>query len=359
MNDEIRSKYKNIENYSTILKVDEFGFIISSSDDNCSPENNSIRIYKSEWDELLDSNYGDFKKLKIKIQARKLLQRGVPAFIRKRIWRTLLMKEIKYGLFHIRRSFVSTSALNLIYKNILPYRLSNINPSEDLIGKFESLKLKNSEYEYQIHVDVQRTFRQHYLFHNSFERGQLELFNLLVAFANFHREIGYCQGMSDIAAIFLIHYSEGEAFEMMSVFFTANNMDKIFDKKFSKIPQLLKLQIQFLYTLSPDIHNHLIENIETVNMCFVSWYLTLFTRFPTKLTLRIWDFMMLYGIKVILYFATAILYVHKKQILLLQGDELLMFINRLEEMPIGENEIVEVVDIAANFMEEFKYKELQ
>lgn len=349
MDSDIRSKYKNIEDYSTILKVDEFGFIISLTDCDESKENLN-KIYKNEWKELLDSYCGNLKDFQEKIKSKRLLQRGVPSYLRKKIWRTLLIKDSKKITSQISKISIS----NLIFKKVLQYRM----PVGSINEKFEILKVKTSEYDYQIHVDIQRTFRQHYLFHSTFGKGQLELFNLLVAFANSFKEVGYCQGMSDIAAVFLIHFSEKEAFEMMSTFFKINRLEKIFDKNFSKLPHLLKMQINVLSAVIPEIHSHLINNVESLGMCFITWYLTLFTRFPIKLALMIWDFMMLYGIKVVIYFVSAILHVNKKNILNMKGENLLIYLNGLQDMKIDDDEMIKIVDTAVSFLEMLDFKHI-
>ena len=352
MEEDIRSKYRNCDDYSTILKVDEFGFVIGSGD--C-VEDKFSRIYKSEWEEILDSNSRNLNNLKEKIQNRQLLQRGIPPNLRKRIWKLLLIKNSDSIQVKPYRKDYKEAASNLFYKKIIPQKSNYEKSDKDLKNSFDILKAKSSEYEYQIHVDIQRTFRKHYLFYNPFGKGQLELFNLLVAFANAYDEVGYCQGMSDIAAIFLIHFSEAEAFEMMVTFFKVNELEKIFDKNFTKLPQLLKTQNEFLAILTPEIHSHLSKNITAVQMSFVSWYLTLFSRFPIKLTLCVWDYMMFYGYKVILYFVCAIFYVNRKEIFGLTGESLVLYISKLQEKQIDENE---VVDMVALFMKKFQIKKL-
>ena len=54
---------------------------------------------------------------------------------------------------------------------------------------------------------VDRTFPSHPYFTTSFQDGQKGLYNVLHAYSVADEEVGYCQGMSYIAGIFLIHVS--------------------------------------------------------------------------------------------------------------------------------------------------------
>ena len=81
----------------------------------------------------------------------------------------------------------------------------------------------------QIDLDINRTYRDHlafrrrydvkyiptpYIFRiiiNSYFRQQ-SLFSVLAAYAMYNTEIGYCQGMSQIAALFLMYMDEEDAF---------------------------------------------------------------------------------------------------------------------------------------------------
>lgn len=337
MEENIRSKYKNNDDYSPIIKVDEFGFIIESNDGISS---DFCKFYIDEWTEILDSFTGNTSELKKTIIKRKLLQRGVPPLLRKKLWRILVSKSNQNNCDISFRKANTLNHYNKKNTNKEPKSEKRLRHSQ---VNYEILKGKYSDYEYQIHVDIQRTFRKHYLFHNSFGKGQLELFNVLAAFANTYEEIGYCQGMSDIGAIFLIHFSESEAYEMMVNFFEANDLTEIFDKKFSKLPQLLKLQDELMSVLIPEIYSHISKNLNSVHMTLISWYLTFFSRFPIKLALHIWDFMMFYGYRIILYFVCSILNGNRNEIMNLEGDNLAIYINKLHEREIDENEIVDTV----------------
>lgn len=62
---------------------------------------------------------------------------------------------------------------------------------------------------------VGRTFPSHPYFAAQLGRGQLCLFNVLKAYSVLDEEVGYCQGLSFVAGILLMHMREAEAFDML------------------------------------------------------------------------------------------------------------------------------------------------
>lgn len=68
----------------------------------------------------------------------------------------------------------------------------------------------------QIDLDVNRTYREHINFRKRFNFKQQELFNILSAYSIYNLDIGYTQGMSQIAALLLMYLSEDEAFWALS-----------------------------------------------------------------------------------------------------------------------------------------------
>lgn len=84
----------------------------------------------------------------------------------------------------------------------------------------------------QIDLDVNRTYRDHIMFRERYNSKQQELFNVLSAYSVYNLEIGYCQGMSQIAALLLMYLDEEEAFWALSVLLS--------DKKFNMHGESLK-----------------------------------------------------------------------------------------------------------------------
>ena len=65
-----------------------------------------------------------------------------------------------------------------------------------------------SAHEKQIDLDIPRTLHSHIMFRTRYGPGQRALFNILRAFSNYDKQVGYCQGMTNIATILLMYYTE-------------------------------------------------------------------------------------------------------------------------------------------------------
>lgn len=74
----------------------------------------------------------------------------------------------------------------------------------------------------QIDLDVNRTYREHINFRKRYNLKQQELFNILAAYSIYNLDIGYTQGMSQIAALLLIYLNEDEAFWALSTLISDN-----------------------------------------------------------------------------------------------------------------------------------------
>lgn len=77
----------------------------------------------------------------------------------------------------------------------------NYNTSYELL-----LKQLTSQ-QHAILIDLGRTFPSHPYFSSPLGPGQLALFNLLKAYSLLDHEVGYCQGLSFVAGVLLLHVS--------------------------------------------------------------------------------------------------------------------------------------------------------
>mmetsp|Transcript_24648 Transcript_24648/g.21813 ORF Transcript_24648/g.21813 Transcript_24648/m.21813 type:complete len:108 (-) Transcript_24648:129-452(-) len=76
----------------------------------------------------------------------------------------------------------------------------------------ELLEQENPEYENLILNDIHRTFPKHPLFINDGGLGQTALYNILKGYAIKNKDVGYCQGMGFLSAIFLSYMNEESSF---------------------------------------------------------------------------------------------------------------------------------------------------
>jgi hypothetical protein len=114
-------------------------------------------------------------------------------------------------------------------------------------GKYEEMKdlaRKFSPEIRQIDLDVNRTYRDHIMFRERYNSRQQDLFHVLAAYSMFNTEVGYCQGMSQIAALLLMYLnSEEDAFWALSQLMASPkyNMHGFFIPGF---PKLIRFQEQ-------------------------------------------------------------------------------------------------------------------
>ncbi|XP_004371477.1 TBC1 domain family member 4 isoform X1 [Trichechus manatus latirostris] len=210
------------------------------------------------------------------------LKEGVPKCRRGEIWQFL---ALQYRLRH---------------------RLPNKQQPPDISYK-ELLKQLTAQ-QHSILVDLGRTFPTHPYFSVQLGAGQLSLFNLLKAYSLLDKEVGYCQGISFVAGVLLLHMSEEQAFEMLKFLM----YDLSFRKQYR--PDMMSLQIQ-MYQLSRllhdyhrDLYNHLEENEISPSLYAAPWFLTLFaSQFPLGFVARVFDIIFLQGTEVIFKVALSLL----------------------------------------------------
>uniref|UniRef100_A0A8C2UUP3 TBC1 domain family member 4 n=1 Tax=Chinchilla lanigera TaxID=34839 RepID=A0A8C2UUP3_CHILA len=210
------------------------------------------------------------------------LKEGVPKSRRGEIWQFL---ALQYRLRH---------------------RLPNKHQPPDTSYK-ELLKQLTAQ-QHAILVDLGRTFPTHPYFSVQLGAGQLSLFNLLKAYSLLDKEVGYCQGISFVAGVLLLHMSEEQAFEMLKFLM----YDLGFRKQYR--PDMTSLQIQ-MYQLSRLLHdyhrelyNHLEENEISPSLYAAPWFLTLFaSQFPLGFVARVFDIIFVQGTEVIFKVALSLL----------------------------------------------------
>ncbi|XP_054238855.1 TBC1 domain family member 1 isoform X5 [Indicator indicator] len=114
---------------------------------------------------------------------------GVPRHHRGEIWKFLAEQ------YHLKHQFPSKQ------------------PPKDTPYK-ELLKQLTSQ-QHAILIDLGRTFPTHPYFSAQLGAGQLSLYNILKAYSLLDQEVGYCQGLSFVAGVLLLHMSEEDAFKML------------------------------------------------------------------------------------------------------------------------------------------------
>ncbi|XP_015717979.1 TBC1 domain family member 1 isoform X4 [Coturnix japonica] len=241
------------------------------------------------WEKMLSTP----GRSKIKFDAEKIhsaVGQGVPRHHRGEIWKFLAEQ------YHLKHQFP-----NKQQPKDTPYK--------------ELLKQLTSQ-QHAILIDLGRTFPTHPYFSAQLGAGQLSLYNILKAYSLLDQEVGYCQGLSFVAGVLLLHMSEEDAFKMLKFLMFDVGLRKQYR------PDMTILQIQ-MYQLSRllhdyhrDLYNHLEEHEIGPSLYAAPWFLTMFaSQFPLGFVARVFDMLFLQGSEAIFKVALSLLGSHKPLIL--------------------------------------------
>ncbi|XP_049691195.1 TBC1 domain family member 1 isoform X3 [Accipiter gentilis] len=241
------------------------------------------------WEKMLSTP----GRSKIKFDVEKIhsaVGQGVPRHHRGEIWKFLAEQ------YHLKHQFPSKQ------------------PPKDTPYK-ELLKQLTSQ-QHAILIDLGRTFPTHPYFSAQLGAGQLSLYNILKAYSLLDQEVGYCQGLSFVAGVLLLHMSEEDAFKMLKFLMFDMGLRKQYR------PDMTILQIQ-MYQLSRllhdyhrDLYNHLEEHEIGPSLYAAPWFLTMFaSQFPLGFVARVFDMLFLQGSEAIFKVALSLLGSHKPLIL--------------------------------------------
>uniref|UniRef100_A0A671USP9 TBC1 domain family member 4 n=1 Tax=Sparus aurata TaxID=8175 RepID=A0A671USP9_SPAAU len=176
--------------------------------------------------------------------------------------------------------------LLLSHQHRLRHRLPQRQQAPDT--PYQDLLKQLTAQQHSILVDLGRTFPTHQYFSAQLGAGQLSLYNLLKAYSLLDTEVGYCQGISFVAGVLLLHMSEEQAFDMLKFLMYDLGIRQQYR------PDMVSLQIQ-MYQLSRllhDYHRELYNHFEEHDICpslyAAPWFLTLFaSQFPLSFVSRI------------------------------------------------------------------------
>ncbi|XP_075565113.1 TBC1 domain family member 1 isoform X5 [Pelecanus crispus] len=241
------------------------------------------------WEKMLSTP----GRSKVKFDVEKIhsaVGQGVPRHHRGEIWKFLAEQ------YHLKHQFPSKQQ-----PKDTPYK--------------ELLKQLTSQ-QHAILIDLGRTFPTHPYFSAQLGAGQLSLYNILKAYSLLDQEVGYCQGLSFVAGVLLLHMSEEDAFKMLKFLMFDMGLRKQYR------PDMTILQIQ-MYQLSRllhdyhrDLYNHLEEHEIGPSLYAAPWFLTMFaSQFPLGFVARVFDMLFLQGSEAIFKVALSLLGSHKPLIL--------------------------------------------
>ena len=221
-------------------------------------------------------------------------------------------------------------------------------------GVYEEMKERARKFSpdiRQIDLDVNRTYRDHIMFRERYGVKQQAMFHVLAAYSMYNTEVGYCQGMSQIAALLLMYLNEEDAFWAMSSLLSnpKHAMHGFFIPGFPKLLRFQQHHDQLIKKFLPKVYKQLDKQDIPCSLYTIKWFLQCFLdRIPFSLTLRIWDIYLLEGSKVLTAMAYNILKLHKRKLLKLQMEKLVEFLNQKLEEDFGfpESYVIEQLKLS-------------
>lgn len=269
------------------MTIDKFGFIIEDGDDatTASDRNNDETILKME--KMLSTAVGEAKGPTVSMM-KNFARKGFPDSLRQRAWIQItgvdkIMKE---------RSGSYESLVNSVERLAAADAVDGGNGSSSSLAKADSLRgvgtTNNRKSTWAaIEKDIPRTFPKHQMFCSQEEStnpndatsssgGRASLRRVLRAYSQYDSDVGYCQGMNFIAAMFLIFTSsEEEAFWLLVVVMNEEpyKLRELYGKDMSGTKEVLfiadKLMKQFVPKLTKHFDNEGIHNSMFVTQWFI------------------------------------------------------------------------------------------
>ncbi|CAH8590753.1 unnamed protein product [Schistosoma intercalatum] len=203
------------------------------------------------------------------------------------------------------------------------------NKNKDIYAKMLKQALSSSGSLNQIDLDVNRTFRNTVYFRDRYGPRQCALFRVLAAYSVYNSEVGYCQGMSELAGLFLIYIEDEEdAFWALNQLMTSYryNMHSVYVADFPGLKRLFAHHERIVRKLLPILDKHFTKHDMLTSTYALKWYMQCFLdRLPVTLVLRLWDIYLLEGEKLLLAMAYNILKMHSKRLLRMDQMQMTSF----------------------------------
>lgn len=196
----------------------------------------------------LDEDSDEFKNINFD-EIQNTVFKGVPQAKREKIWFWLIKKNKKY----LKND--KNLRLDLSYKEILS---------------------QSTIHQHAILLDLGRTFPSHPNFSKKYGPGQLALFNVLKAYSILDSEVGYCQGLSFIVGILLIHVNNNEekAFNLLKFLLVDLNFREQFKPDMVRLQKYMYQLSRFLQENCSEVFNHLENHDLSASLYAAPWFLS-------------------------------------------------------------------------------------
>ncbi|KAG7473716.1 hypothetical protein MATL_G00098790 [Megalops atlanticus] len=303
------------------------------------PQPNSVRV--KELCELL--SYWNGSSFICRNQIERFIRIGIPPALRGQVWKCLLnIDTLRHTSTFNYQKCLKEIREPLVDLGVSEYSIlsaiATLNETENEMGSTQCSSQPHHASAYSssdigifrgIALDLQRSFPTHRsLMGDTPEaiEGQAKLFRVLTAYARYNPQIGYCQGMSHIAAVLLMNLTEEEAFwALVTLLEKPKYLAGLFDHALDKAQHQARVFHQLLKHRKPLLSQHL-EDLGVSSLYYVMpWFLALFTSLPCwDSVLAVWDVIMLQGILAVYRTALTIVGLLEPRLLQLTDDTLVL-----------------------------------
>ncbi|XP_054724277.1 USP6 N-terminal-like protein [Uloborus diversus] len=190
----------------------------------------------------------------------------------------------------------------------------------------------------QIDLDVNRTFRNNIMFRERYGPKQQSLFQVLTAYSVYNAEVGYCQGMNQIAGLLLMFMNDEDSFWALSVLMSDQKhaMHGFFIPGFPKLKRFQEHHDQLLTKYLPKLKKHMDKFGIHSSLYTLKWFFQCFLdRVPFTLTLRLWDAYILDGEVILTAMSFTLMKLHQKTLLKMEMEDLIEFLQIKLEQDFG------------------------
>ncbi|XP_073966112.1 GTPase activating protein and centrosome-associated isoform X3 [Choristoneura fumiferana] len=195
-------------------------------------------------------------------------------------------------------------------------RLAGVDQSDKLMETYRTLISKDCPFESVIQRDIARTFPAHDFFREAGGLGQDSLLRMARAYAVYDIEVGYCQGLSFLAATLLLHMPEEQAFCLLVRLMYGYGLRELYKDGFEALYMRLHQLDRLMEEQLTDLRAHFQELGVEPHMFASQWFLTVFTaRFPLPLVYHILDVFLLQGMDTLFQVALSLLSRSRKDLL--------------------------------------------
>jgi hypothetical protein len=221
----------------------------------------------------------------------------------------VFQRRIKKGIPHDLRGRVWTSLLLDITEEDMRWAEGLLKlPHADLMTTIEGKEALEA-----IKKDLARTFPTHKRFGRA--DGHDALLSVLAAYAAADPEVGYCQGMSFLTALFLMTVDEPQALCILNRVMTKPMwlMRDLFKPRMPAVALRMFQYDRILSRACRRVHSHFSRLEFEPSMYATHWFTTVFSyNFPFVLVMRVWDIFLLEGWPIVMGVAAAIWRLNQK-----------------------------------------------